>query len=295
MVDDFAAKLKFAMKALSISRAALASELQLDKSVIGRWASGVNQPTSHNLASLSTIIAARRHGFTELDWDRDLEGFGHALGVLDAPEPIAAPETWLPREVLQEAQLTTTLTGAAYEGFWRTTRPDSKFPGRFNHDRVLIRRGASGLLSFQFAVGDMQFKGVGFPTRTQIFAFGADAGTGVFLFVILNAVLRYRADVMDGLSLTLLRSGGGAPMASALLMERTGMLSDDPAADDARLMELAGENRLAPEGSVAPDIAAHLLRDIGPAAHAAGGDLLMMMPFVQSMARGPEPGVEFPA
>ena len=83
---DFPAKLSFAMKALSVSRAGLASELKVDKSVVGRWISGVNQPTGHNLTSLSTAIAARRAGFTELDWDRNLEAFRQSLGVADIAE-----------------------------------------------------------------------------------------------------------------------------------------------------------------------------------------------------------------
>jgi hypothetical protein len=295
---DFPEKLSFAMKALSVSRAGLASELKLDKSVIGRWISGVNRPTGHNLTSLSTAIAARRPGFTELDWDRDVEAFRQSFGVADiaeAPAPQApGVEDWLPAEVVREAVVTTSLTGAAYEGFWRSTRPSSEQPGRFLHDRFLIRRGENGLLDFQFSVGDMQFKGVAFPSRTQIFAICADPSTGVFLFAILNGVLRYRADVMDGLALTLQRNGGGAPMASAVLMERTGPLSGDAAADNERLRELARQDPLAPEGSVSPAVAAHLLRDVGPAAHAAGGDLLLLMPFAQSMARGPDPELDFP-
>jgi hypothetical protein len=295
--NEFPAKLTLAMKALSISRAGLASELQVDKSVVGRWISGVNKPTGHNLTTLSTAIAARRAGFTELDWDRDLEAFRQALGVADIAEaaaPAPGPEGWLPEEVVREAVLTTAMTGAAYEGFWRSTRPSSEHPGRFIHDQILIRRGANGLLNFQLAVGDMQFKGVAFPSRTQVFGICADPSTGVFLFVIFNAVLRYRADVMDGLGLTLQRSGGGAPMACAVLMERTGLLSDDPQADAERLKDLGRQSPLAAVGAISPAIAAHLLRDVGPAANAAGGDLLLLMPFVQSMARGPEPGVDFP-
>jgi hypothetical protein len=298
IADDFPAKLTFAMKALSISRAGLASQLKVDKSVVSRWIAGVNKPTGHNLASLSTAIAARRPSFTELDWDRDLEAFRQSLGVSEVAEGngsgASGGQDWLPAEVLREAVLTTTLTGSAYEGFWRSTRPSFDLPGRFLHDRILIRRGENGLLSFQLSVGDMQFKGVAFPTRTQIFGLCADPATGIFLFVIFNAVLRYRADVMDGLSLTLQRSGGGTPMACAVLMERTGLLSDDPAADAERLKELAKQDPLAAEDSISPAIAAHLLRDVGPAAKAAGGDLLLLMPFVQSMARGPEPGLDFP-
>ena len=298
IADDFPAKLRLALKALSISRAGLASELKIDKSVVGRWIAGVNRPTDHNLAGLSTAIAARRPGFTELDWEADPDGFRQSLGLPEVAANLAGSTPggadWLPPEVLAEAVLTTTLTGSAYEGLWRSTRPSFDHPGRFLHDRILIWRGDHGLLSFQLSVGDMQFKGVAFPTRTQLFGVCADPATGIFLFVIFNAVLRYRAEVMDGLSLTLQRSGGGTPMACAVLMERTGLLSDDLAADARQLRDLARQSPLAPEGSISPAISAHLLRDVGPAAQAAGGDLFLLMPFVQSMSRGPEPDAEVP-
>lgn len=47
------------MADLNISRVTLARELAVDKSVIGRWLTGVNQPTGHNLTRLTDIV--RRH------------------------------------------------------------------------------------------------------------------------------------------------------------------------------------------------------------------------------------------
>ncbi len=78
---DFPAKLDLAMKALSIGRGRLAAELRVDKSVVGRWLSGVNAPTGDNLARLSAAIAARRAGFTTLDWESDLPEFTRAFGL----------------------------------------------------------------------------------------------------------------------------------------------------------------------------------------------------------------------
>jgi hypothetical protein len=111
---------------------------------------------------------------------------------------------------------------------------------------------------------------------------------------MLNAVLRDRADVMDGLGLTCQRTAGGTPVASAVLMERTGLLSEDQDADDARYEASLRRDPLAPEGSVPEAIRKHLFRDVGPAAMAAGGDALLRMPFARSMSRGPLPGVPLP-
>ena len=89
-------------------------------------------PSDHNLANLTRLIASKTPGFTMLDWDRDVAGLAAVFGV-DAPAPrngvangngngARDPDT-LPIPILEQARLTTARRGAAYEGFWRTTRP----------------------------------------------------------------------------------------------------------------------------------------------------------------------------
>ena len=80
-------------------------------------------------------------------------------------------------------------------GFQEIPRPAFDFPGRFLHDRILIRRGDNGLLNFQLSVGDMRFKGVAFPSRTQVFGLCADAGTGVSVIVVVGTPARRAAAV----------------------------------------------------------------------------------------------------
>lgn len=296
--NDFPLRLELALKALSISRGRLAAELGVDKSVVSRWIKGVNGPTGHNLSNLTALVAERRPGFTMLDWEIALPRLAEKLGVDEAvPEGRRAPcglADWLPERVLDEAMATTAARGDAYAGFWRTTRPAIEPPGSFIHDRVMIRRGVGGLLTFRLGVVDMRFEGWACPNQTQLVGAGVDEETGVFIFIILNAVLRNRADVMDGLGITCQRTAGGTPVASAVLMERTGFLSDDPDADDARYEASCRRDPTAPEGSIPEAIRNHLFRDVGPAALAAGGDALLRMSFAGSMSRGPLPGVALP-
>jgi transcriptional regulator with XRE-family HTH domain len=299
-IEDFPHRLDLALKALCISRGALAARLEVNKSVVSRWLKGVNGPTQHNLAKLTELLAARSPGFTMLDWEGDIDGMAERLGLgptrtgAPSPQALGIPPDWLPARLLEEAVATTRARGDAYEGFWRTTRPAISPAGRFIHDRVLIRKNAGGLLTFRLGVIDMRFEGWALPTQTQLVATGVDAETGVFIFVILNAVLRNRADVLDGLSMTCQRSAGGSAVAEAVLLERTGFLSDDPAADDARWEASISTDPFAPEGSVPPAIRDHLFRDVGPAAFATGGDALLTMTFSGSLSRGPEPSVPFP-
>lgn len=295
----FPSRLLLALKALSLSRGRLAAELAVDKSVVSRWLNGRQAPSGENLANLTNLVAQRRPGFTLLDWEADLDALAAKLGVAAEPAPggFGPLAGWLPEAVLQEAQALTALRGGDYEGFWRTTRPAIGLPGRFMHDQVLIRRGDNGFLTFRLRVEDMLFEGWTFPTQTQLFSLAADARSGLFIFSIYNAVLRHKAEVLDGISLTIQRVGGGSPVAGANIMQRTGDLSGDRAADDARFEELAAASPLAPEGSVSTEVSDHIFRDFGPAAMARGGAALLTMPFAGSWSRGPqlEPGAPKPA
>src|SRR5215218_7148123 len=80
-VANFSAKLDLALKALSMSRGRLAADLGVDKSLVGRWASGAVSPSEHSLSLLTQLIASKRPGFTMLDWDRELEALAGVFGV----------------------------------------------------------------------------------------------------------------------------------------------------------------------------------------------------------------------
>jgi len=287
---DFPARLSLALKVLSISRGRLAAELAVDKSVVSRWLSGHQAPSGENLANLTALVASRRPGFTLLDWEADLGALSARLGVTPA-EPASHPwgplAPWLPESVLHETKVLTDLRGDAYEGHWRTTRPAIGQPGRFVHDACLIRRAENGFLTCKIAVEDMRFEGWTFMTQTQLFTVMSEPRTGMFTFSIFNAVLRHRAEVLDGISMGLQRVGGGSPAAMGVMMQRVGFLSGDPAADEAAFEEAAQADQLAPEGSIPPDVAARLMPDVGPAALAAGGMAILHMPFASSMSRGP--------
>lgn len=286
--DDFPSRLLLALKALSISRGRLAAELAVDKSVISRWLSGKQAPTGQNLANLTALVAQRRPGFNLLDWEGDLDALAVRLGVAESQAPAWGPlAAWLPESLLQETKTLTDLRGDAYEGFWRTTRPAIGQPGRFVHDPCLIRRAENGFLTSRIAVEDMRFEGWTFLTQTQLFTVMVEPRTGMFTFSIFNAVLRHRAEVLDGVSMGLQRVGGGSPAAMGCLMERVGFLSGDPAADDAAFEEAARADPLAAEGSIPPEVAARLMPDVGPAALAAGGSAILTMPFATSLSRGP--------
>lgn len=287
---SFAQRLELTLKALSISRGRLASELGVDKSVVARWLNGATAPTDHNLARLTSFVAGYRPGFTMLDWRADLADLAAKIGIEDAPKPpIANFGEWPPAGVLEAAAAATVVRGEAFEGFWRSTRVANDPPGRFVHDRIMIRKGPGGLLTSRTGVLEMRFEGVVLLNQTQLFSMTVDADSGIFIFSIFNTIPRQRAEAMDGLTLTCTQKSGGAPVAAAIFMERTGLLSGDAEADDAAFEASIDGSFLAPEGSVPEAVKTHLFRDVGPSAFAAGGDPLLTIPFARSLARAIDP------
>ena len=70
---------------LSISGARLASELEINKSVVSRWLRGSALPSTHNLSRLSALVATRVEGFRVLDWERDPRSLAEMFGAIPTP------------------------------------------------------------------------------------------------------------------------------------------------------------------------------------------------------------------
>jgi len=291
MRETFAKKLDLVLKVLSMSRARLAADLGVDKSVVGRWVSGAVRPSAHNLSRLSGLIAQRVAGFTALDWDRSFEAFAEVLGAdLAGPAAKRAPEAplalALPLPLLDQFLAATALRGKAYEGFFRSTRPYVLAPGRFVHDHAFIRGDATGFLRLRIGAGGTVVDGWLLPHGNQLFALCVDVVSGAMLFGIFNGVGTARAEVVDGIALAPALDPGRTPTAHAIMFERIGELTGDGAADEARFAELIARDPVAPEGSISETLRAHLTADFGPSHAARGGDMLLRMPLARSLARG---------
>ncbi|MGL4541733.1 MAG: helix-turn-helix domain-containing protein, partial [Polymorphobacter sp.] len=106
----FSGRLELILKALSLTRGRLAAELAVDKSLVGRWASGAVRPSAHNLQRLTQLIATRQPGFNLLDWDRDIDALAEKFGVAPPGAPAAATlpiDGLLPDVMVRESAITT--------------------------------------------------------------------------------------------------------------------------------------------------------------------------------------------
>lgn len=282
------------MKALSISGGRLAADVGVDKSLVSRWCSGSVTPSAHNLARLTQVIAAKQPGFTMLDWELELPALAARFGV-DPPAPPPAPAAdipsafaeWLSIPTLRDAALAGAGLHSALAGIWRTTRPSPEFRGKFAHDHAILEPTPDGTIRFRTGVFSARLTGWSVAVGEQLFSTATDPLTGASIFSIFNYVRRLRIDVMDGITLSCMAHAGGAPVANACMLERVADLTGDPEADNARYEELLAEHPIAPDGSVPEAVQKHLLFDCGPAAMAAGGDHVMMMRAMNSMARWP--------
>ena len=264
-IADFSDKLGLVLKALVMSRTALASALNVDKSLVGRWVAGSVHPSEHNLALLSRYV-------------------GERIGVElpDIAGPAGRPGDWLPESIYEESVRNTRQRGSAYEGIWRSTRASHDLPGRFIHDITMIEWRGRSRLHFTAGVEGVRYHGRALLLGHQIFTSAADAEHGSMMFGIYNGVARQRAQVLDGMSLTTLRDAGASPACSVVVLERIADLTGDEAVDRGRFEQAVADLvPLAPEGSIAPDLAAHLTRV--PFEGAPG---VMRLFFGQSMARG---------
>ena len=153
----------------------------------------------------------------------------------------AARPVLLPTAIWDRMLATAAVRGKdGIEGFFRSTRPHPRMPGRFLHEHGMIRRDPVGLL--RLAMGSANsVVGWMIPLHGHLYCITANVNSGTLLFEIFHGIGTSRADVFDGLILIPGASQGYSPTATAMLCERVGELSGDRDADDKRFAEFASQ------------------------------------------------------
>jgi transcriptional regulator with XRE-family HTH domain len=284
MSDHFADRLNLGLKALSMSRGRLASELGVDKSLVGRWASGSVRPSAYNLERLTHLLAEKRPGLTLLHWESDIADFAALFGVEIADPGVEAASSTLSGQLLDLVRNSIDSRVEAYEGFWRTTHASVFEPGRFCQQHGIIRREGGGELRFELGANDIRYGGSMFPVEGQIFAIASDSVRNVPSFLILNVVAMPRIALLDGL-LIAASSSLRIPSAHAIIFERLGDLTGDREADDAHVAALMTRPEFVEDDAVPAIVRGHLLRDFGPKAAEQGGEMMLTSPLSPRLAQ----------
>lgn len=221
------------MRASSLSRVALAQALGVDKSLIGRWLSGAVHPTEHNLSRLTALIAERNPDLRMADWFGDSGELAARLG-LPPPSMAAATVdegTSFLGSFIAHARDETARRGAAYEGFWRTSRSSALMPDRIFHDYGMIRRVDNGLLEVRMSGAGLNFRGWMMPAEGNLFVYLDDPVGRTPLALMFRGVTLPRAMVIDGLLMLAALDPSRTLAVMPILLERVDDLSGDSQAD----------------------------------------------------------------
>jgi hypothetical protein len=262
-----------------MSRGKLASVLGVDKSLVGRWAAGAVHPSDHNLTRITAVVADRFPGFSMLDWERDLPQFAERLGIDPSAARIEQPlpaVQGLPVQFIDRVRRNTEHRGEAYEGFWRTSRPSVLMPHLIFQDHGMIRVNANGLLEVRMGGAGLFFHGWMMLSDNNLFVIIHDSVGQTPLFLIFNGVQLPRAEVLEGILLMAALNANRTPAAVPILLERVGDLTGDREADDATCDQMIKRQPSVGIDDISDANRAYLMRDVGPAANAKGGDLFLL-------------------
>ncbi len=288
---SFANRLELVLKALSMSRARLAADLGIDKSLAGRWVSGAVQPSAYNLERLTALVAGRCPGFTMLDWDRDLIAVAERLGVDPAAETAAALPPAdrrqallppLPYGLVELARRETRRRGQAYEGRWKATRLSSSGALRYMVEHAIIRCDGDQL-DFRHFGGGWEVRGWLLVLSVQLYGVICDASDDSIGFYVLNGVTAARADCIDGIFSTVCADRSLTPNAQAIVFERVGPLADD---DEDWVASHIARSAVTAAEDISDAVRAAIAPDIGPAAVANGGEAMLRVPIGRSLCAG---------
>lgn len=199
-VEDFAAKLALLTKRLNWSRAKLAQQVGVDKSLAARWLNGNSRPTGNSLMQLTTAVAQAIEKFTAADWDLTPEQFARRLGIEPGPRP-AAPGGQAGRLTLSGLRNPPppATWGAAYVGLWA-----GFYQSITNRGMVRVSAAEFAIdgsdLCFTFTDGSFVCEGTAIATQTHLHAICEfNPLDNHLIFFAFNTAHDQRIAVVDGL------------------------------------------------------------------------------------------------
>lgn len=232
--DVFGARLKLTLKVISLSPAALASAVGVDKSVVSRWLSGKVVPSGHNLSRVSTEIARYRPGFSTLTFEAPADDFRAAIGLSastapqqSTPDPNMLP---IPYQLVDDSRHEVARRGDEYFGhydlyYWSFTQP-----GRIVRMAVMLRP-ALGLIEARYGAKGFEFRGWALLLLNRLYFQLAELRHEAMLFMVTNAGQQPNAALISGIILGPC-DGTLQPTASPILLRRVADISGDTPADD---------------------------------------------------------------
>lgn len=269
--EDFAGRLRLALKQANVSPAALGAAVGVDKSVVSRWIAGRVRPTQHNLARIAAVLAEALPGFTVLAFEAPAETF-RALVQPRGAEPVADGQSLpIPFGLLDAARRETGRRGLEYYGSYLMYYRAFSQPDRIARMAMLFRP-VEGLIEARYGAEGFAFRGWALLMLNRIYLVLAEERFEAMAFLVLNAGQQPKARFVTGV-LTGPAEGLLVPTASPVVLVRNRDLSGDDAADlAAHAQDCALDPLIAPV-DVPPDVRRVLDGALG------GGQTLLRVPY----------------
>jgi transcriptional regulator with XRE-family HTH domain len=264
--DDFAGRLRLALKQANVSPAGLGAAVGVDKSVVSRWLAGRVRPTQHNLTRIADVLANRLPGFSVRSFEAEAAEFRALL--VPAAEP-SGQGLAIPFGAVEAARRETARRGVEYFGAYMMYYWSFSAPGKIARMALLLRP-EDGLIEARYGAEGFSFRGWALLMLNRMYVIFAEERFEAMAFLVLNAGQQPKARFVTGL-LAGPAEGLLVPTASPVVLVRLRDLSDDPVRDAAAHLE---DSRLAP--ILDADAAPPAVRRALEAAVAARGPLLQV-------------------
>lgn len=207
-IEDFAAKLDLVCKRLNWSRAKLAQQTGVDKSLASRWMSGSARPTGNSLMLLTAAIAKALPEFTAIDWQLDRAGFASRCGVpvpFNAEASSAGTVSATARAIAGLATISGFNTqfereAETYAGFYW-----SYFPSFDGASPVVMRRAGqikrdNGVMRWQQIGREVEVTGIVYVWDRHLYLVAEQPRYDQPIFMVLNGAFGSRPRFLSGMA-----------------------------------------------------------------------------------------------
>lgn len=195
--EDFAGRLRLALKQANISPAALGAAVGVDKSVVSRWLSGRVRPTQHNLTRIAAVLAQGLPGFTVLAFEAPTSEFRALVQPL-AAQPQSGQGLAIPFAVIESARRETGRRGVEYFGAYLMYYRSFSQPGRIARMAMMLRP-ADGLIEARYGAEGFTFQGWALLMLNRMYLVLAEERFEAMAFLVLNAGQQPKARFITGI------------------------------------------------------------------------------------------------
>ena len=227
--EDFAGRLRLALKQANISPAALGAAVGVDKSVVSRWIAGRVRPTQHNLARIAAVLAQGLPGFTVLAFEAPAPAFRALLQPVAPDLATVGQSLPIPFGLLDAARRETGRRGVEYFGAYLMYYRAFSQPDRIAR-MALMLRPEDGLIEARYGADGFAFRGWALLMLNRMYVVLAEERFEAMAFLVLNAGQQPKARFITGI-LSGPAEGLLVPTASPVVLLRQRDLTGDAEVD----------------------------------------------------------------